>query len=116
MLYVLNFNALSFENEAAYIEFVEKTINAQLSDHLNDLQLFQLVKIYQVDANSRTCWRCNKNECRVSYGRYFTEKTIIAQPLDFRFSNDEKQQVATWGYTLLRQVKALFITILILQK
>ena len=30
------FNAPNIENEAAYIESVEKTINAQLPDHLND--------------------------------------------------------------------------------
>ena len=30
------FNALNIENEAANIEFFEKTINAQLPDHLND--------------------------------------------------------------------------------
>ena len=30
------FNAPNIENEAAYIESIEKTINAQLPDHLND--------------------------------------------------------------------------------
>ena len=28
------FNAPNIENESAYIEFIEKTINAQLPDHL----------------------------------------------------------------------------------
>ena len=30
------FNAHNTENEAAYIEFIEKTVNAHLPDHLND--------------------------------------------------------------------------------
>ena len=46
-----------FLNEADYIEFIERTINAQLSDHSNNPELFELVKTYQVYAHSRTCWK-----------------------------------------------------------
>ena len=38
------------------------------------------------------------------YGRYFTKKTIIAKPLDSKFSNHEKQELLTWRNTLLRKV------------
>ena len=34
------FNTANIENEAAYIEFIEKTISAQLPDRLNDPYLF----------------------------------------------------------------------------
>ena len=77
----------------AYIEFTEKTINTQLPNHLNDSELFELVKTYQVHVHSRTCWKYDKNECRFSYGRYFAEETIIAKPLDSKFSNQEKQNI-----------------------
>ena len=40
------FNAPNIEHEAAYIEFIEKTINAHLPNHLNDAELFELVKTY----------------------------------------------------------------------
>ena len=60
-----------------------------------DPVLFDLVKNYQVHAYSRTCWEYNKNECRFSYGWYFTEKTIIAKPFDSKLSNDEKEDVLT---------------------
>ena len=100
------FNAPNIENETTYIEFIEKTINAQLSDHLNDPELFELVKTYQVHTHSSTCWKYNKNECRFSYDRYFTEKTIIAKPLDSKFSNEEKQDILTWRNTLLSQFKS----------
>ena len=52
-----------------------------MPDQLNDPELFDLVKTYQVHTYSRTCWKYNRNECRFFYGRYFTEKTIIAKPL-----------------------------------
>ena len=46
------FNAPNIENEATYIEFIEKTINAQLPDYLNDPELFELVKTYQIYAGN----------------------------------------------------------------
>ena len=49
------FSAPNIENEAAYIEFTEKTINAQLLDHLSDSELSELVKTLQVHTCSRTC-------------------------------------------------------------
>ena len=62
------FNAPNIQNEADYIEFIEKTINAQLPNHLNNPELFELVKTYQVHAHPRTYWKYNKNECCFSYG------------------------------------------------
>ena len=102
----MHFNAWNIENEAAYIYLIEKAINAQLSNHLKDPKVFELVKAYQVHAHSRTCWKYSKNECRLSYRRYFTEGEILAKPLDCRFSSDEKQKVLAWRNTLLRQVKS----------
>ena len=61
------FNAPNVENEAAYIEFIEKTINAQSPNHFNDPEFFELVETYRVHAHSRTYWKQNKNECRFSY-------------------------------------------------
>ena len=55
------FNAQNTENEAAYIAFIEKTINPQLPKHLNDPELLKLVKTSQVHADCRTCWKYNKN-------------------------------------------------------
>ena len=77
-----------------------------MPDHLNDLELFELVKTYQAHTHSVTCRKYNKNECRFSYGRYFTEKTIITKPLDSKFRNEEKQEILTWRNTLLSQVKS----------
>ena len=90
---------------SVYIEFIEKK-NSQLPDNLDDPELFELVKNYQAHAHFRTCWKYNKNECRFSYGQCFTQKTIIAKPLDSKFKDDEKKEVLTWRNMLLRQVKS----------
>ena len=55
------FNAPNIENEVVYIEFIGKTINAQLPHHLNDPDLFELVKTYQAHAHFRTSWKYSKN-------------------------------------------------------
>ena len=47
----------------------------------------------------------NKNECRFSYGRFFTEKTIIAKPFDSEISKDKKQEILTWRNAVLGKVK-----------
>ena len=40
-------NALNIQNQTAYIDFFEKIIIDHLLDHLNDPELFELVKNYQ---------------------------------------------------------------------
>ena len=59
----------STNTEDAYTDYIEKTINAQLPDHLHDPKLFQLVKTCQVHVHStgNTCWKYNRNECQFSY-------------------------------------------------
>ena len=72
---------------------------------MNDPELLELVKTYQVHVHFRTCWKYSKDECSFSYGRYLTEKIIIEKPLDSKFSNEEKEEILKWRKTLLRQVK-----------
>lgn len=42
------FNAKNIQNKAAYIDSIEKGINAQLPNHLKNPEFFVLVKTYQV--------------------------------------------------------------------
>ena len=88
------FNAPNIQNEDVCLAFIEK--NSQLSDHINNPDLFDLGKTYHVHARSKTSWKCNKSECRFSYGRDFIENTIIAKALDSEFGNDEKEEVLIW--------------------
>ena len=104
-LFIWIFNVPNIQNEAAYIEYIEKTINGQLPGYSNDPELFELLKTYQVPAHSRTCWKYSKNECYFFYVRYFTEKTIIAKQIDSKFNDDEKKDILTWRNMSIRQVK-----------
>ena len=88
-------NPPNIEDEDVYISFIEKTINAQMPDPQSDSELSELVKTYQVHAHSETCWKYKNNEFRFSYGRFFTEKTIIAKPADSEITKDKKQEILT---------------------
>ena len=99
------FDAPNIQDEKRYISFVENTINVQLPDPQDQPELFELVKTYQIHAHSRTCWKYNKNECRFSYGRFFSSKTIISKPLEPHLSKDEKQEILIWRKMLLKKVK-----------
>ena len=55
------FNAPIIQNETAYINFIEKTINTKLAEYFKDPKHLELVKIYQVHPHSRTCWEYNDN-------------------------------------------------------
>ena len=73
------FSIPNVKNEAAFVEFIQKKINAQLPDHLIDQNLFELLKTYLVYTHSKTWWKYSKNKSRLSYGPYFIENTIIAK-------------------------------------
>ena len=54
------FKTLNLENEDPYIAFIEKKINGQLPDHLNNPELFELVKAFQIHAHPRTRWNYDR--------------------------------------------------------
>ena len=82
-LFICIFNPANIENGAVCIRFTEKKITGQLPYHLNDPELFESVKTYQVVyAHSTTDRKYSKNQCCFSHDRRFTEQTIIAKPFD----------------------------------
>ena len=85
------FTAPNIQNAAGCIHFIKKTTNVQLLHHLINPEIFDRIKTYQVHAQSRTCWKYNKNYCHSSYSWYFTEMARISKPIDSKFSSDEKQ-------------------------
>ena len=43
--------------------------------------MFNLVKTYQIHSHSRKCRKYKNSPCKYRFGRFFTEKTIIAKPI-----------------------------------
>ena len=59
-------------------------------------ELFELVKLYQIHSHARTSWKYKKNKCRFSSGRFFTDRTIIYKPLNSDIPQDERDKIMSW--------------------
>ena len=104
-LWIKNAPTLTSETEQQYINFVESTVSAKLPDPSEQPDLYNFVKTYQIHTHSRTCWKYNKNKCRFHYGRYFTDRTIIAKPLPSDLNDDEKNEILVWRENILSKAK-----------
>ena len=90
-------NAPKIGNETEYIAFTEKkSISAHLPDPVEQPELFELVKLYQIHSHARTSWKYKKNKCRFSSGRFFTDRTIISKPLNSDIPQDERDKIMSW--------------------
>ena len=99
------FNTTNIQNESTYTEFFRKQ-DAQLSDHLDDPEIFELVKTFQVHIYSRTCWKYINNEFSLSFNLHLPEKTTITKPIGSKLRIDKKEDVLMWINTPLRRVKS----------
>ena len=99
--FIWNLNAPNIENKAAFINFIEKTINAQLPDPPNDPELFELVKTSKFMLTQKFAG----NTTKMNTGQFHTEKTTNGKPLDSELTNDEKLEVLAWIKALLKKVK-----------
>ena len=90
-------NAPKIGNETEYIAFTEKkSISAHLLDPVEQPELFELVKLYQIHSHAWTSWKYKKNKCRFSSGRFFTDRTIISKPLNSDIPQDERDKIMSW--------------------
>ena len=64
-----------------YRKWVDSVIRSDLPDPNNEPTLFELVKTYQIHRHSKTCRKYRNEKCRFRFGKFFTNKTIITQPL-----------------------------------
>lgn len=63
------------------LSLLRKKINDELTDHMNDTELSELVKSYQVNALSRTYWVYNNNECWFLDGPYILRRQSLQNRL-----------------------------------
>ena len=76
-----------------------------LPDPESESGVFELVKLYQIHYHSRTCWKYKKIKCRFSYGRFFSDRTIISKPLDPSLDPEGRHEILDSHKSLLEKVK-----------
>ena len=104
-LWVLNAPVLQKETKEEYIRFVDQTVKCYLPDETNEPELYNMVRTYQTHSHSKSCRKYKNSECRYNYGRLFTEKMLVAEPVSKDISDDEKTKILLKRRTILDKVK-----------
>ena len=88
-----------------YIKSVDTLIRTDLPDKTKEPELHHLVREYQTHSHSRTCRKYKNIPCRFNYGRFFTERTICAEPLPENIVELEKELILENRNVILTKVK-----------
>ena len=95
----------TFLTKEEYIEFIDGIVKAELPNKTIQPELYELVKTYQIHSHSKSCRKYKNVDCRYSFGRFFTDRTIIAEPLPKEMSQEEKEYCLQNRAGILNKVK-----------
>ena len=96
---------LTSENKEVYVEFIDKHVKAFLPDEQTDLELHELVKTYQRHNHSKTCRKYKNITCRFNFGQFFSNRTIVAEPLNIDLDEEIRRNILDWRTKILISVK-----------
>ena len=104
-IWILNSPKLTQSNTEEYTSWVDNIIRTDLPDPRSEPNLFEIVKTYQIHQHSKTCRKYRNEKCRFHFGKFYTNRTIVAQPLSDSLSVDEKNVIMGNRKLLLKKVK-----------
>ena len=102
MVWIEGAPILTHENLDEYRDFVDRVVKCDLPED-KESELYKLVTTYQVHRHSKSCRKYKNQQCRYHFGRFFTERTIIAKPIDPSVSN--RDEILKERKTILSPVK-----------
>ena len=105
MIWTADCPKLTSENKDAYVEFIDKHVQSNLSCEKDEPELHQLVKTYQKHSHSKTCRKYKNIPCRFNFGQFFTKQTIVAEPLDENINPEIKSNILDKRKEILTKVK-----------
>lgn len=105
LLWVVNAPVLNSQNKEEYITFIDNVIKCDMPDINNDPELYKLVRTYQTHSHSRSCRKYKNKKCRYSFGKFFTDRTIIGEPLPDDMSEEQKHVVLSKRKDILDKIK-----------
>ena len=104
-LWVIDAPTLTQETKNEYLNYIDRIIKVQLPDKDSEPELYEMVKTYQIHSHSKSCRKYKNIACRYSFGRFFSVKTIIAEPLPNEMTEKEKSAVLFKRNRLLGRVQ-----------
>ena len=96
---------LTNDTKDEYIAYIDQHVQAYLPDKETDPQLYDLVKTYQRHNHSKTCRKYKNVTCRFNFGQFFTNKTVVADPLSEDMDEEIKSSILTRRKDILCKVK-----------
>ena len=109
-LWAIDAPLLNSDNMEEYVAFVDQIVHAYLPDRNENPELHELVKLYQLHRHSKTCRKYKNEVCKFKFGKFFTNETLVAEPLPESMPEEMKVLVLRKRNETLQKVKH-YITI-----
>ena len=103
---------LSHESKDDYIQFVDHHVQAYLPDIETDPGLYELVETYQKHSHSKTCRKYKNIACRFNFGQFFTERTVVAEPLPDDLEDEFKTNLLTRRNQIGKKQREILFTMI----
>ena len=103
---------LNSDNKQAYIDYIDKHVQAFLPNRETEPHLHDLVKTYQKHSHSKTCRKYKNTRCRFNFGQFFTNRTIVAEPLSDDIDEGLKMKTLEKQNEILISVKEIIDDVL----
>ena len=105
-IWVIDAPKLTKDTKDEYVLFVDKMIKAYIPDPLQNQKLHKMVKTFQLHSHSKSCRKYKNIPCRYSFGKFFTDRTIVAEPLSEKLSEEERSVKLEQRQHILDKVKS----------
>lgn len=96
---------LTTETKQQYVDYIDSHAQTYLPDESNEPELYELVRMYKKHNHSKTCRKYRNVNCRFNFGQFFTNKTIIAEPLGENMDEEMKIHLLDRRIKILASVK-----------
>ena len=105
LVWTSDFPKLTSNTKEDYINFVDQHVQAFLPSREDDAELYELVSTFQKHSHSKTCRKYKNVRCRFNFGQFFTNRTIVAQPLSNDLNDIQKTNIIERQQKILNLVK-----------
>ena len=104
-IWILNASHLPRDNKPLYTESLNVIIGADPPEEDKEQELFDVRKNFQTYRHTNTYHKFKNKRCRFHYGRYLTDRTVIAEPLASNTAVDVKVILVEKRNRVLDKVK-----------
>jgi DNA replication protein DnaC len=96
---------LTNETKQSYVQFIDNHVQAYVPNKDTHPQLHELVSTYQKHNHSKTCRKYKNVACRFHFGQFFTDRTVVSQPLSDDLDDEIKANTLSIRNEILTSVK-----------